>query len=445
MYRRYTTEHGPIQAYKKLITANKLKPNNHQLETAKLLQELHEKLLNYKPNITLNKIKQHQKKQNQDDLKSPDFKWIEDEGNFITKLQNMFKRKEKSKKIDGPIGLYLHGNVGTGKSMIMDLFYENMPIKEKRRVHFHQFMQDVHSRVHQLRTQYGITYDPIPLIAQDLAKDAWLLCFDEFQVTDIADAMLLKRLCSELFNNGVVMVATSNRHPDELYKNGIQRESFLPTIDLLKQKCNVHSLDSGVDFRTIEQERLQVYFDSNDPNSDLQLENIFKKLITTKVEQKVLEFWGRQMSITSSGRVAIATFHQLCSEPHSAADYLELAKHFDVVIIKNIPQMNMSHRSEARRFITLIDALYDHKVRLIASFESSLKELFSGKEGQVSFQQADRLLFDDLKLDTKQLNSPMFTGNEEVFAFQRAVSRLIEMQGVNWIGEHYTNLLKNKK
>jgi protein AFG1 len=187
-----------------------------------------------------------------DKLQSPDFQWIQhDKKNISQSIFRFFSERistDITNKI-GPKGLYIYGSVGTGKSMIMDLFYNTIPITRKRRVHFHAFMQDIHARVHAIKIGQGLSHDPIPTIADDLSNEAWLLCFDEFQVTDIADAMLLRRLLEELFKRGVVMVTTSNRHPDELYKNGIQRQSFLPAIANIKECCNIHSLDSGVDYR----------------------------------------------------------------------------------------------------------------------------------------------------------------------------------------------------
>ncbi|KAI8912858.1 ATPase, partial [Gorgonomyces haynaldii] len=385
---------GPIHLYKQLVAGKKLLYDNHQFKTAELLQQLYTNLVNHKPK----------------------------------KSWSFFKQPTQK-------GLYIYGDVGTGKSLVMDLFYNSMPIKEKRRVHFHDFMQDVHRRIH---TQKSLGKDPIPAVAQDLTRNAWLLCFDELQVTDIADAMILRQLFTQLFDQGVVMVTTSNRHPDELYKNGIQRQSFLPCIQLIKDKLDIHSLNSGTDYRQRAQEQVPVFFK---PHQAKLLQEIFNRLVPHP-EPKTLEFWGRKLSFENTGnRVLYCTFEQVCSHALSAADYLEMTKHFDTFIIQNVPRMGWAQRNEARRFITLVDNLYDQKKKLIASFETELQDLLAGDDilqtGKASVHHSD---------DTggiKHFHSSLFTGEEEVFAFQRAVSRLIEMQGIQWVGEDLTDLVKS--
>ncbi|KAJ2782189.1 ATPase [Coemansia interrupta] len=319
---------------------------------------------------------------------------------------------------DVPRGLYIYGDVGTGKTTTMDLFYDTVPTLKKRRIHFHAFMLDVHARINSFRRTHAATADHIPTIARELANDAHVLCFDEFQVTDIADAMVLRRLVTELFKNGVVIVTTSNRHPDELYKNGIQRESFLPCIDLLKQHCEVVSLNSGTDYRKIARETESVYFSPITADTNKVLHALFGLASGgAPVETNVaLGFLGRELHVPlAAGGVARFSFAQLCKEAHSAADYIELTKHYHTVLLTDVPVMHMSDRNEARRFITLIDALYE-------SHSNEIETHHREKQQQ------------QLGRDTPETQGVMaYAGEEEVFAFQRAISRLVEMSSRRWI------------
>ncbi|KAK9693571.1 ATPase [Basidiobolus ranarum] len=319
--------------------------------------------------------------------------------------------------------------------MLMNLFYDTLKIQRKRRIHFHAFMLDVHSRIQQLKDREGAIEDPIPPVARDLAREAYVLCFDEFQVTDIADAMILRRLMAGLMEQGVVVVTTSNRHPDELYKNGIQRKSFIPCIELLKEKCKVVTLNSGTDYRRLAKESDRVFFSPLNQENKENIGNLFNNLTQNQpVKPKILEFLGRSLIIPESvDGVAKITFQQLCGEAHGAADYLELAKNFHTLVLTDIPKMNLSRRNEARRFITLLDALYENQVVLICSAEDDILNIFSPKSDHDVHSNENRMLMDDLGLSSQQSSSPIFSGEEEIFAFQRAVSRLIEMQGHNWL------------
>ncbi|KAJ1996677.1 ATPase, partial [Coemansia thaxteri] len=316
--------------------------------------------------------------------------WTHDHGNSVGYLWKLLGHSSRNTDSsvhlpEGvPQGLYIYGDVGTGKTTTMDLFYDTVPTPHKRRIHFHAFMLDVHARINSFkRTHKGVaTGDPVPTIARELAANAHVLCFDEFQVTDIADAMVLRRLVTELFRNGVIIVTTSNRHPDELYKNGIQRESFLPCIELLKQRCEVVSLDSGTDYRKIARETESVYFSPISAETNKVLHALVGLASgNAPVETNAqLHFLGRVLAVpVSANGVARFTFAQLCKDAHSAADYIELAKHYHTLILTDVPVMDMSNRNEARRFITLIDALYESHAVLIMSSEDVIYNLFTGK------------------------------------------------------------------
>jgi len=300
-----------------------------------------------------------------------------------------------------PVGLYLCGPVGRGKTMLMDLFFRSVPSPRKRRVHFHAFMLEVHDRIE--RERRARTDQPIAKVASDLAAEAALLCFDEFQVEDIADAMILERLFRALFDAGAVVVATSNRAPDELYEHGLQRERFVPFIALLKQKLYVLELDSGRDWRLARLHGKPVYHHPLDEAAHAALEHAFAELTDAAAgEKRTLTVKGRRLIVPRTARsVAWFNFADLCANPLGAADYLAIAERYAAVILEAIPRLGAAQRNEARRLNILIDTLYEARTLLIASAEVPPEEIYTAGDG--------------------------------TFEFQRTVSRLIEMQSDDYI------------
>ncbi len=308
-----------------------------------------------------------------------------------------------SKPHKAPPGLYIWGDVGRGKSMLMDLFFDYVGVEKKRRVHFHAFMLEIHRRLHALRQIKA--EDPILRVAHEIAKETWLLCFDEMQVTDIGDAMILGRLFSELFNRGVVVVCTSNRPVDDLYKDGLQRERFLPFIALFKEQLKMIELAGEQDYRLKHLKSLKTtYATPLNKKSELFLSEAFKELTHHSIpETRTLQLKGRLLEVKKTcGGVAWFSFPELCEQPLGAEDYLEIARCFHTVLLANIPVLGKEMRNEAKRFVTLVDALYEHKTKLIATAESLPQELYPTGDGS--------------------------------FEFARTASRLIEMQSENYLG-----------
>jgi cell division protein ZapE len=310
-----------------------------------------------------------------------------------------------------PKGLYVWGSVGRGKTMLMDLFFEGLPVHRKRRVHFHAFMSDVHERIHhwrqKLKTGEVRGDDPIAPVADALAQEAWVLCFDEFVVTDIADAMILGRLFTALFAHGVVVVATCNVEPDRLYEGGLNRSLFVPFIALLKERMDVVRLDSRTDFRLEKLAGSPVFYAPADQTAHEALSQSFRRL-TGRAEGRPLTLTvkGHPVAVPqAAGGVARFTFADLCSQPLGAADYLAIAEEFHTIILEGIPRMGFERRNEAKRFITLIDTLYDAHVKLLASAETEAPDLYHAETGR------------------------------EVFEFDRTVSRLIEMRSEEYLGQ----------
>jgi len=304
-------------------------------------------------------------------------------------LGRLFGRKSKAPP---PRGLYLWGSVGRGKTMLMDLFFEAAPVQAKRRVHFQSFMADVHQRIHdwRLASKAGTARgaEPVAPVADDLAAQALLLCFDEFTVTDIADAMILGRLFQALFARGVVIVATSNVEPGRLYEGGLNRALFLPSIRQIEQHMQVVELDARTDFRLEKLAGNPVYHVPADAAAHEALTRVFKSLTgRSRGEPRSLNLLGRHLLVPQAvNGVARFSFHDLCEQPLASSDYLAIAREFHTVIIDDIPILSAANRNEARRFTWLIDALYDMQVKVIASAQDQPTGLYLATHGREAFE-----------------------------------------------------------
>ena len=362
---------GPLHKYREMIASGELNDDVAQRLALEKLQVLHQRLIDYDP-------------------------W---KGKRVGRGFFGWRRKETKK---GPqiSGLYMFGGVGRGKSMLMDLFYDCSTVKKKRRVHFHAFMQEAHAGIHAAR-QAGDD-DPVKTVAKDIAGGATLLCFDEMQITDITDAMIVGRLFEKLFKRGVIVVTTSNRHPDDLYKDGLNRQIFLPFIAILKEKLDIHLLESPTDYRQERLKGMEVYHAPLGDDARSRMDAAWSELTGDHPgDPLVLQVTGRDVTIPRfHNGVGRASFHDLCAKPLGAADYLTIAGALKTLMLDDIPALGINNNNEAKRFVTLIDALYEAKTRLICSAAAEPEALYPEGKG--------------------------------AFEFERTASRLSEMRSAEW-------------
>ena len=315
--------------------------------------------------------------------------------------RGLLKRLAKPSRADsGEIkGLYLWGGVGRGKTFLMDLFFDSLTTKNKRRVHFHRMMHEIHDRLSHL----GDIENPLDAVAASIAADTEVLCFDEFFVSDIADAMILSKLLDGLFKRGVILVATSNSQPDDLYKDGLQRQRFLPAIELLKKFTDVIHMDSGTDFRLRLLQKAGTYLTPDDAQALARLNFFFDETAHSEIRtDRGLDINGREIKTLRSAKgIAWFDFAALCDGPRSQSDYIELARWYPSIIVSGVPLLDPMREDQTRRFIALVDEFYDRRVKLIISAAAAAELLYSGT----------RLSFE----------------------FDRTVSRLIEMQSTEYL------------
>lgn len=352
-----------IEVYNKRIDSGVLAPDTDQLKTLQALQDLATILNVYQPKNS----------------------WS---------LFNIFHKKRPK-----PKGIYIYGGVGRGKSMLMDLFFESSKIEKKQRVHFHEFMQKIHEELHETRKK-NVT-EAIRPVAEKIISQVNLLCFDEMQITDITDAMIVGRLFDLFLDAGIIIVSTSNRHPDELYKNGLNRALFLPFIKMLKQKLYILNLDSTTDHRQKTLASNTCFFYPLNEQTLKKIDYLWRQLSKGNSSPLVLKNKKREIKIPyHNNGIARVSFDDLCAKPLGPSDYLLVAETFDLLMITNVPKLGPENSNEAKRFVTLIDALYEKKIKIIISSETKPEELYQDGTGS--------------------------------FEFIRTASRLKEMQSENW-------------
>jgi cell division protein ZapE len=315
------------------------------------------------------------------------------------RLRRLFRSREK---YPGPRGVYLWGGVGRGKTFLMDLFFESLAIRNKRRSHFHRMMSEVHSRLKLVDN----VEDPLDRVAGDIANETSVLCFDEFFVSDIGDAMILGRLLDSLFRRGVVLVATSNAHPRDLYRDGLQRQRFMPAIEAIEACMEITELAGAEDYRLRLFEQAGTWFAPHDAAVEIKLSHYFGEIASGEIRQDAtIEVLGRDIRTKCCAKgVAWFDFRELCDGPRSQEDYIEIARWYPTVIVSNVPLLDREHEDQARRFIAMVDEFYDRRVKMVASAAAGIEELYTGRRLGFEFQRTSSRL---TEMQTEQyLHSP---------------------------------------
>ncbi|CAE8597858.1 unnamed protein product [Polarella glacialis] len=437
---------SPLQRYEELVAIGDINRDPNQENVVRILDAMAQKLANHVPGVTAAR-------------RTPA---IDRHSGWLGGLFGSGKAAASPAKppvetllsSTGPQGLYVWGGCGTGKTFLMDLFYDSVNVKQKKRIHFHEWMIDVHERLHRLQKKNALVQekatewtaeaamaqrealkagagqksesadDLIVQVANEMLSEAWLLCFDEFQVTHISDAIIMKRLFSILWERGSIIICTSNRPPEDLYLNGLNRGLFLPFIPMIRQFCDVHDIASQVDYRLTtasEEEDRRVYIFPNGMEEAQLLERKFYRICHNEVKVGAqIETQGRRIAVPKTAvnsNVAWFRFTDLCDKPLGAADYLAIGAAFHTVFISDIPKMTLQERDQVRRFITLVDAFYERHTKLVCTAETDPISLFQVSE-------------EDKKNST----------HDEVFAWDRTVSRLIEMQSIQYLSDAARNI-----
>lgn len=364
---------GPLESWKALVDSGEFQHDPAQAKAIEALEEVYQRLM---------------------------MRWADPAP--VTRWRRLLGRRAKPESVKG---LYMWGGVGRGKTWMMDLFFSSVPGDRKLRMHFHRFMKRVHADLKRLEDKT----DPLVYVADEIASEADVICFDEFFVTDITDAMILGRLFELLFARGITLVATSNIVPERLYENGLQRRRFLPAIEALMENCEVLNIDSDTDYRLRTLTQAKLYYDSNSAETQSALKDSFSQLSMDHSPGRAnvsLEISGRSIQAKRVNEdVVWFTFDALCNGPRSQHDYIELAKEFHAVIVSEVPQLTSDIEDQARRFVYMVDEFYDSGVKLILSADVPLLELYRG----------ERLTFE----------------------FQRTTSRLLEMQSEDYLAREH--------